>query len=60
MKWYLKAAEQGLSKAQRSLGSIYANGDGVVVDLIETKRWWRKAAEQGDVNSIMNLELMTL
>ena len=29
VKWYRKAAEQGLASAQNNLGVMYANGEGV-------------------------------
>ena len=47
VKWYRKAAEQGLAEAQNSLGDCYYNGDGVSEDEEEAVKWYRKAAEQG-------------
>ena len=47
VRWYRKAAEQGLAQAQYNLGVMYANGDGVREDDVEAVRWFRKAAEQG-------------
>ena len=47
MKWYRKAAEQGLAEAQYNLGQVYTKGDGVAKDMIEAVKWYRKAAEQG-------------
>ena len=41
-------AEQGDADAQRYLGLMYANGEGVREDDAEAVRWLRKAAEQGD------------
>ena len=35
VKWYRKAAEQGLAEAQSALGSCYANGRGVDKDYLE-------------------------
>ena len=47
MKWYRKAAEQGLAMAQLGLGECYTRGDGVEKNPAEAVKWWRKAAEQG-------------
>ena len=46
-RWYRKAAEQGHSSAQHSLGIRYTRGEGVDQDHVEAVRWYRKAAEQG-------------
>jgi len=43
-----KAAEQGDSDAQLSLGVLYDNGQGVPQDYTQAGAWYRKAAEQGD------------
>ena len=47
VKWYRKAAEQGLCTAQDSLGDCYYYGRGVDEDDAEAVKWYRKAAEQG-------------
>jgi len=49
--WYRKAADQGDTVAQSSLGYIYANGLGTAQDYAEAAFWYRKAAETGDVSS---------
>ncbi len=46
--WYRKAAEQGHSDAQYSLGLCYAAGKGVTKSFIEAAKWHLKAAEQGN------------
>ncbi|HEV7668865.1 MAG TPA: tetratricopeptide repeat protein [Thermoanaerobaculia bacterium] len=49
VRWYRKAAEQGLRNAQTSLGFFYLNGEGgVAKDEAEAARWYRKAADQGE------------
>jgi TPR repeat protein len=48
IKWFRKAADQGVAGAQWSLGEMYAKGDGVTKDYAEALKWWRKAADQGD------------
>jgi TPR repeat protein len=47
VKWYRKAAEQGIFQAQFNLGNRYANGQGVLQDYAEVLNWYRKAADQG-------------
>ena len=47
MKWCRLAAEQGLAKAQYSLGNMYYTGYGVPQDVQEAIKWYRLAAEQG-------------
>ena len=57
VKWYRKAAEQGLAEAQYNLGLCYEGGDGVKKDYQEAVKWWRKAAEQGLAEAQYNLGL---
>ena len=53
MRWYRRAAEQGLAVAQVMLGWVYAQGfseeASIVIepDAVEAARWYRRAAEQG-------------
>lgn len=49
--WYRKAAEQGYSKAQMSLGICYTLGHGVEQDSTMAAEWYRKAAMQGYVDA---------
>ena len=69
VKWYRKAAEQGLAAAQYNLAFIYANDKaqsirgnmpdtGVPVNYAEAVKWYRKAAEQGYAMAQVNLGLM--
>ena len=44
-------AEQGGSKAQYALGSMYRYGQGVPQDYSEAVTWWRRAADQGVVDA---------
>ena len=55
VKWYRKAAEQGKALAQRNLGLMYDNGQGVAQDHAQALKWYRKAAEQWDVGAQNNL-----
>ena len=55
VRWHRKAADQGYSAAQSSLGSMYAFGEGVPKDAVEAAQWYRRAAEQGDAMGQFNL-----
>lgn len=39
-------ADQGFSEAQYHLGWLYANGNGLAVDMQQALNWWLKAAHQ--------------
>jgi TPR repeat protein len=58
VKWYRKAAEQGLAEAQYNLGVMYDEGEGVPKDDAEAVKWYRKAAEQGLAEAQYNLGVM--
>ena len=47
VRWYRLAAEQGDTRAQTLLGTMYHNGLGVPEDESEAVRWYRLAADQG-------------
>jgi TPR repeat protein len=47
VRWYKKAADQGLARAQFNLCRAYHLGEGVPQDDAEAVRWLRKAADQG-------------
>ena len=51
VKWYRKAADQGIAKAQYNLGACYESGTGVERDPAEAARWFRMAADQGYVRT---------
>jgi TPR repeat protein len=57
VKWYRKAAEQGVTLAESNLGYCYANGAGVESNIVEAIKWYRKAADQG--NSLAQFNLAT-
>ena len=48
VKWFRKAAEQGLAQAQFNLGGMYAIGRGVPLDFAVALKWLQLAAEQGN------------
>jgi TPR repeat protein len=45
VKWYRRAAEQGVAFAQFNLGVRYANGQGVARDPVQAYRWFGVAAQ---------------
>ncbi len=47
VKWYRKAAGQGLAEAQYNLGVKYAKGQGVPQDHAQAIAWYFRAAVQG-------------
>ena len=51
-------AEKGDVASQSALGDCYYNGDGVEVNHREAAKWYRKAAEQGDINAEFKLGAM--
>jgi TPR repeat protein len=42
--WYYLAAEQGLARAQISLGLLYEGGKGVPKDAVEALKWYTLAS----------------
>jgi TPR repeat protein len=55
VQWYRLAADQGLARAQTSLGFMYDNGQGVVQDYEAAVQWYRLAADQGLAQAQNNL-----
>jgi len=47
VKWYRKAADQGLADAQSNLGVMYFNGDGVPENHVRAYVWLSMAKTQG-------------
>lgn len=58
VKWYEKAAGQGLAGAQFYLGVMYFKGEGVPKDDREAVRWYTRAAEQGHAEAQFYLGVM--
>lgn len=48
---FKRLGEQGHSKAQFNVGLMYRSGRGVAADDQQAAAWYRKAAEQGDVDA---------
>ena len=51
-------AEAGDAKAQNALGGMYYMGLGVPQDFAEARRWFEKAAAQGDPQARQVLDLL--
>jgi tol-pal system protein YbgF len=54
----MQKAAQGDVDAQRKLGRLNDNGDGVAENDAEAIKWYRRASEQGDAPAQFNLGLM--
>lgn len=48
---YSKAGERGFALAQRSIGFMYANANGVAQDIAKAATWLRQAADRCDVDA---------
>ena len=55
INWYEKAAKRGDMQAQQALGWLYYSGEGVSTDLVKSRAWYQKAAEQGSAKSVAML-----
>jgi uncharacterized protein len=53
-----KDAMDGVSEAQRVLGTLYFSGSGVKKDFARSFAWFEKSARQGNVEAINNLGFM--
>ena len=54
VKWFRKAADQGLAEAQNNLGLMYAKGEGVPENDVQAYKWWNLAAAQGNESAKEN------
>lgn len=51
-------AEQGVANAQNNLGILYRNGEGLLQDFDEARRWLQQAAAQGHARAQFSLGMM--
>ncbi|CAN0557283.1 unnamed protein product, partial [Laminaria digitata] len=51
----LRAAKQGVGRAQNKLGRLYELGHGVEVDLDIATYWYEESARSGNANARKNL-----
>ncbi|MDM8562818.1 tetratricopeptide repeat protein [Candidatus Marithioploca araucensis] len=58
-KWIRKAATQGDSDAQNTLGLMYLKGEGVKKNLNIAKKWFKKAATLGHAQARQNLRALS-
>ena len=58
MRWYRKAAEQDVAKAQYNLGVGYANGVGVLKDYQLAHMWWNIAGANGAEQARKNRDIL--
>jgi uncharacterized protein len=56
MKWYRRAADQGLAIAQFNLGFGYASGQGVPQNDVMAHMWFNLSAAQGSHDAARNLD----
>ncbi|MBD1230466.1 sel1 repeat family protein [Acinetobacter seifertii] len=56
--WFKAAADQGLSPAQLNVGRMYADGIGVKKDESMARKYFEKAASNGDNRASYNLAMM--
>ena len=59
LKWYRKAAQQGIAKSQSSLGKMYALGNGVPTDYVLSYMWNNLAASKNISASKIAIEVLT-
>ena len=57
-QWYQKAADQGYTPAQYSLGTLYAKGLGTRQNNKKAAKWFRAAADKGFTEAQNDLGLM--
>jgi uncharacterized protein len=55
VRWYRRAAEQGLAGAESNMGIMYEDGLGVAKDYREAAQWYSAAAGHGDSRGQYNL-----
>ena len=58
--WFERAAEKRLPEAYFNIAQLHHFGEGVSVDLIAAERFYRRGAELGDSESMINLALLLL
>lgn len=58
VKWYRKAADQGLAEAQYNLGMMCALGEGAPKDAVEAYKWFNLAAAGGDTDAAKEKEAL--
>lgn len=57
-EWFFKAAAQGYSDAEYSVGYMYQHGRGVTASYEEAEKWYLLAIEKGHADAEKHLKLM--
>ena len=58
VRWFEKAAAQGITGAYERLGALYGAGVGVDPDPVQAAHWFERAAALGDLDAVTHLALM--
>jgi localization factor PodJL len=58
LRWFERAAEQGVAPALYRLGSLYEKGQGVKKDLNKARTLYLQAADKGNAKAIHNLAVL--
>ena len=56
--WFERAADKSIPEAYFNIAQLHHFGEGVPVDLITAERFYRRGAELGDTESMINLALL--
>ena len=46
-RWYLRAANEGVIRAQFNVGLCYRDGDGIKASKLKAREWLQRAARRG-------------
>ena len=58
MEYFQLAADAGNAEGWRGIGSLYANGEGVEMNLDKAREYFELAAEQGDAKALYNIGVL--
>ena len=58
VRWFTRAADQGLAPAQYRLGSLYEKGQGVKKDVEAARRLYMLASDKGNAKAMHNLAVL--
>jgi hypothetical protein len=58
VRWYRKAADQGVAGPQNNLGFMYTTGEGVPENSIRAYVWWSMAKTKGNADAATNIDIL--
>ena len=58
VKWYRKAAREGIANAQSNLGVMYEQGKGVIQSYVSAHMWYNLGAINGSDNGSNNRDIV--